>query len=148
MKIVIQTFDQLSISRLYDILKLRQQVFVIEQNCIYPDIDGLDPHCIHIMGFDLKNQIVSYLRVIPPEIISESKPTIGRVCVSMDHRNKGLAKTIVIRAIDLCRTKWNTGISLSAQTYIYKFYLDLGFTVCGPEYLEDGIPHIPMHLPL
>lgn len=130
---------------LYDLLTLRVDVFVVEQSCIYRELDGLDKTAKHLLVMQGK-EAVGCLRVLPPGP-DEPRVRIGRVAVASGWRNHGLARLMVKNAIELIKVDFPAcGICLDAQTYLRKFYLSLGFEVCGDEFLEDGIPHIPMQL--
>jgi ElaA protein len=138
-------FNELNTSELYQILELRSKVFVVEQNCVYQDLDYKDQHSWHLMGW-INNQLVAYVRVIPPGI-SYTEASIGRVISDPGHRKKGLGKELMRVAIEKTRTQFNVqSIKIGAQCYLKKFYGELGFEICGDEYLEDGIPHIEMML--
>ncbi|MFH6952773.1 GNAT family N-acetyltransferase [Pseudoalteromonas sp. XMcav1-K] len=141
-----KTFNELTTAELYAILKLRVDVFVVEQNCPYEELDGLDcePQTQHIIGYD-DNDVVAYARCLAPKINYENSAAIGRVLVKNEVRGKGLAHAIVSLAKDICISHWpEHGIEISAQCYLTEFYTELGFQVDGQEYLEDGIPHIHM----
>lgn len=142
-KFKIAAFNELSLEELYKILFLRNEVFIVEQNCVYQDIDNKDSKAIHIMLF--KNEaLVAYARVFKPgDYFKEA--SIGRVVVSKSKRNLNLGKKLMKKAIsyinkDLLLFK----IEISAQLYLKKFYESLGFVSIGEEYLEDDIPHIKM----
>lgn len=130
---------------LYDLLALREAVFVVEQSCIYQELDGLDKIARHLLVTQ-KEAVVACLRVLPPA--GEGRPVrIGRVAVSSEWRKRGLARSMVQNAVDGIRQDYSScSIYLDAQTYLQGFYLSLGFQVCGDEFLEDGIPHIPMQM--
>ena len=134
---------------LYDLLALRETIFVVEQSCIYQELDGLDKIAEHLLvtqPVSQKDAVVACLRVLPPD--SKGGPfRIGRVAVSSGWRKKGLARSMLQYAIDRIRLDYpSCSIYLDAQTYLQGFYLSLGFQVCGDEFLEDGIPHIPMRI--
>ena len=136
-----KSFQELSLDELYQILKLRNEVFIIEQTCLYQDIDDLDQQSIH---FFMKEQdiITSYLRVIISDI-----PRIGRVVVSNNYRNKGYASLLLREAIKyVFETLQKDSIVLSAQVAVKNVYQTLGFKSVGEIYLEDDIPHIKMIL--
>ena len=130
---------------LYDLLALREAIFVVEQSCIYQELDGLDKTAEHLLVTQ-HEAVVSCLRVLPPG--GETGHTrIGRVAVSSQWRERGLARFMVQNAVDKIRLDYpSCDICLDAQTYLQGFYLSLGFQVCGEEFLEDGIPHIPMQM--
>lgn len=130
---------------LYDLLALREAIFVVEQTCIYHELDGLDKTALHLLVTQKEN-VVACLRVLPPET-AEGRVRIGRVAVSADFRKRGLARFMVLNANEKIAVDYpSCDIYLDAQTYLKNFYLSLGFQVCGAEFLEDGIPHIPMQL--
>lgn len=130
---------------LYDLLALREAIFVVEQTCAYQELDGLDNAAEHLL-VTRGGSVVSCLRVLPPAE-NAGQVRIGRVAVSSDWRKRGLARFMVRSAIDKIRLENpSSDICLDAQTYLQGFYLSLGFEVCGDEFLEDGIPHIPMQM--
>ncbi|RMA66026.1 GNAT family N-acetyltransferase [Ulvibacter antarcticus] len=143
MDISIQEFDALDIYELYDLLRLRSEVFVVEQDCVYQDLDDKDSKALHIIG-KKEGRVVAYTRCFKPGIYFE-EASIGRVVVDEKERKYGYGHDIMkasIKAInDLYRVK---KIKLSAQTYLIKFYESHGFQTTGEGYLEDGIPHIAM----
>jgi ElaA protein len=134
----------LSANDLLDILCLRQAVFVLEQECLYPDIDGLDPPGLHLTGV-ADGSLVAYLRAVPP---GHRYPAaaIGRVVVHPEWRGQGLGEALMRRGIALCQQCWpGAGITISAQSALTNWYHALGFRAEGPVYDEDGIPHQKMH---
>jgi ElaA protein len=136
-------FNELTNTELYDILHLRNIVFVVEQNCVYNDTDGKDKESWHLCG-SIDNKLVAYVRILPPGV-SYPEASIGRVVTHPNYRSKGHGIELMKIAIDKTRSLFNTNsIRISAQCYLLKFYSDLGFTTVGEEYLEDGIPHIEM----
>ncbi len=143
MKIYLKSFKELSTTELYNILRLRNEVFVVEQNCVYQDADGKDLKALHLF---IKNQedIIAYLRIFKPGDYFKHA-SIGRVVTPPSYRGKNFGKQIMQKAIDIITNdlQENT-IEISAQTYLKKFYKDLGFQETGNEYLEDGIPHVRM----
>ncbi len=143
MTIQTKSFDELSKSELYQLLQLRSEVFVVEQECAYQDVDGMDQEALHVLGTD-DNELVCYTRIFPPGIYDEYA-RIGRVVVRNTHRNQGLGIEIMNATMAVIKSNYGTtGMSLSAQTYLVKFYEDMGFHKTGKEYLEDGIPHVLM----
>jgi len=141
----LKEFTQLSPAELYAIIRLRNEVFVIEQNCIYQDADNKDQASLHLCGWT-GNELIAYTRIIPPGVAHE-ECTIGRVVISVSHRRTGLGKELMRVSIDKAYSAFNTDtIKIGAQVYLKKFYGSLGFTQCSDEYLEDGIPHILMLL--
>lgn len=137
------SFEDLTNIELYEILHLRNLVFVQEQNCVYVDTDGLDNRSLHYTGY-LNNELVAYVRLLPPGL-SFKNASIGRVLTKKSVRRKGFGKMLMQKAIALClQTFLVNEIDISAQLYLKKFYTQLGFTCCGAQYLEDNIPHIKM----
>ncbi|WP_420603545.1 GNAT family N-acetyltransferase [Flagellimonas sp.] len=143
MEITTKSFEELSTKELYQILQLRSEVFVVEQDCVYQDVDGKDEKALHVMGIKNEN-VVAYTRMFGPGDYFKN-PSIGRVVVAKEERKYGYGKIIMQASIDELGKRFpkNT-IELSAQTYLLKFYNGLGFVVQGEEYLEDGIPHVRM----
>jgi len=140
-----KAFDELSPLEMYKILQLRNQVFVVEQNCVFQDADNKDEGCLHYMGF-IDYELATYTRLAPPGYIY-TEASIGRVVTSPLHRSKGLGKELMQRSIDLCRANFgNVPIKIGAQCYLLKFYESLGFQITGEIYLEDGIEHVHMLL--
>lgn len=143
LKITIKEFEMFSLKELYDVLQLRSQVFVVEQDCVYQDIDGKDGQALHILGKH-KGKIVAYTRCFAPGIYFK-EASIGRVVVAETYRNEGYGIKIMEASIQAIQIHYRTHkIKLSAQTYLTKFYNSLGFFESGEGYLEDGIPHIAM----
>lgn len=140
MEVAIKTFDQLTTEELYQILRLRSEVFVVEQDCVYQDVDNKDQKALHIIG--TKNgEIVAYTRIFKPGDYFNNV-SIGRVVVSQNQRKYGLGKQIMQASLAAIDQRFpNQPIEISAQSYLLKFYTELGFKVTGEEYLEDGIPH-------
>jgi ElaA protein len=143
----VKAFKDLSVEELYEILQLRETIFVVEQNCVYHDIDGLDKHCFHLFARDHDSQkIIAYARLVPPDLKFDV-PSIGRVICDKNYRGKGLGKALMNKAIEetihLFKTK---AIKISAQTYLDIFYGLLGFKPISECYDEDGIAHVDMLL--
>lgn len=138
-----KTFSELSTQELYDLLQLRSEVFVVEQDCVYQDVDGKDEKAIHILLYK-KDILVAYTRVFKGGDYFNAA-SIGRVLVKKDERKYGYGKVIMNASIKYIKENIDTKeIQISAQTYLIKFYNSLGFTEQGKEYLEDDIPHIKM----
>ena len=136
-------FKALSNIELYQALQLRSEIFVVEQNCAYQDLDGKDESAIHVLAY-YKKQLVAYARILKPGI-SYKEAAIGRVVVSKNVRGKNFGKELMNYCIQLTLKEYSTNeIVISAQKYLEKFYSDLKFVQEGEEYLEDNIPHIKM----
>lgn len=138
-----KSFSELSTKELYMLLQLRSEVFVVEQQCIYQDIDNKDEDALHILGFK-HDRIVAYTRVFKPGAYFD-QPSIGRVAVSEKERSNGFGYQIMKASIKEIEKRFQqTEIKISAQTYLKDFYNNLNFYQVGPGYMEDGIPHIAM----
>ncbi|RZL39184.1 MAG: GNAT family N-acetyltransferase [Pedobacter sp.] len=138
-------FEELSTTELYSILQLRAEVFVVEQNCVYQDIDGKDLKSTHLMAWEDEN-LVAYTRLVPIGI-SFTEASIGRVITSPRYRGLGIGVTLMEKSIAKTLEIYQTDrIRIGAQLYLKKFYESLGFVAEGEEFLEDGIPHIEMLL--
>ena len=139
----IKPFNELSITELYELLQLRSEVFVVEQNCVYQDIDGKDQKAIHVLGY-YEGVLAAYSRLFKPqEYFSDS--SIGRVIVKASHRDKKLGHDLMRISIETIKDLFQeTNITISAQLYLQKFYEGHGFVTVGESYLEDDIPHIEM----
>lgn len=143
MKFVVKRYTELTRDELYAILQLRSEIFVVEQNCVYQDIDYKDQEAYHVIGIK-QGTIVAYARVFDSGAYFEL-PSIGRILVKEDQRMFKYGHQLVQEAINFITSTFsNTAILISAQTYLLKFYNNLGFVPQGEEYLEDGIPHIKM----
>lgn len=143
MEITVKTFKELTIHDLHDLLQLRSEVFVVEQDCVYQDIDGKDKKALHIIGTK-EGKVVAYTRCFAPGIYFE-EAAIGRVVVDLNERKYGYGHDVMKASLVAIKKRYNTKrIKLSAQTYLIKFYESHGFQTTGEGYLEDGIPHIAM----
>ena len=141
--IKVKPFKDLTTQELYDILQLRSEVFVVEQDCVYQDIDGKDQKALHIIGFK-NNKVVAYTRVFKPGDYFEYA-SIGRVVVSDKEREHKYGYDIMNASVKAIKSYYNeTKIKISAQVYLKRFYNNLEFFEVGEEYLEDGIPHVGM----
>lgn len=154
----IKRFDELSVKEMYEILKVRTEVFVVEQNCIYQDLDSKDENAYHLFVED-QGEVVGYLRILPKGVVYQ-ETAIGRVLIKQTHRKKGLSREMVKKAIEyiindnimndnlindnLINEVGGDAIRISAQLYLLKFYESLGFETVSDIYLEDGIEHIEM----
>ncbi len=137
-------FDQLGGRELYLALELRQQVFILEQRCLYADLDGVDFHCGHLLAW-FGDSLAGYLRVIPPDVHASGCVAIGRVVVSPAARGAGMGRALMERGMSWCRQRYpGVPLVVSAQAHLQNFYESLGFAVTSDVYLEDGIPHVDM----
>ncbi|MAR18607.1 GNAT family N-acetyltransferase [Flavobacteriaceae bacterium] len=145
MKITVFKYQDLGQERLYEILKLRLEVFVVEQKCAYQDLDNKDEKALHLVGEE-NNKIIAYTRIFRKGDFFKNS-SIGRVLVKKEYRNKDYGRIIMRRSIEkLKEDPKEEKIELSAQKYLLKFYSELGFEKKGEEYLEDNIPHVKMIL--
>lgn len=143
MNITIKTFQELTTSELYELLQLRSEVFVVEQDCVYQDIDGKDVKALHVLGAK-EGKIIAYTRLFNSGEYFDT-PSIGRVVVKESERKYGYGHDLIKASIQAIVDNYNeTTITISAQTYLQKFYESHGFKQVGEGYLEDGIPHIRM----
>jgi ElaA protein len=143
MEFFVKKFDTLSLEELYRILQLRSEIFVVEQDCVYQDLDFKDQKALHVFG-KKDNNIVTYTRVFKPgDYFKEA--SIGRVLVAIKERKYGYGHDLIKASIKAITSNFNTSeITISAQVYLKKFYESHGFVQVGEGYLEDGIPHIEM----
>jgi ElaA protein len=148
----VKKFDDLTVEELYAILQLRNLVFAIEQNCVYPDLDDKDQSSYHLMCWseglrtpsEQNKKLVAYTRIVPPAVIYK-EPSIGRVVTAAAVRGTGIGKELMNRSITCIEELYGKiPIRIGAQVYLQKFYTDLGFQNSGDTYIEDGIPHIEM----
>ena len=136
-------FDALTPAQLYAVMRLRSEVFVVEQNCVYLDADDKDQQSWHLMGWQ-GQKLAAYSRLLPPGL-SYPSASIGRVMTAPEFRRTGAGRELMRRAIAEVETLFGTRqISIGAQLYLKRFYESLGFRQSGEAYLEDNIPHIPM----
>lgn len=141
------SFDELSNLELYKVLKLREQVFQLEQSCLYPDIDELDVAAAHILLSDSKNALLAYSRILPPGQ-RYKEASIGRVVVAKSVRQQSLGRALVNFSIVQCTERYpETGIRISAQAQLERFYVSCGFQTVSEPYDEDGIVHLEMLRP-
>ena len=138
-------FSKLSTLQLYDILRARNEVFVVEQNCPYQDCDNKDLDAWHITA-QLKNELVAYTRILAPGISFPRAASIGRVLTVPGARKKEIGKSLMRFSIQQCENLYkNTPIIIAAQLYLEKFYMQFGFERSSENFLEDNIPHLLMH---
>ncbi len=149
-------FEQLSREQLYELMVLRQRVFVVEQDCPYLDADGKDPVCLHLLGRNPEGKLAAYARIVPPgQRLGHSPfegpdelgtyPAIGRIVTAPEARGKGFGKKVVEEAIRQAEKAFGKRpIKIQAQEYLLKFYTGFGFERISETYLEDDIPHVDM----
>ncbi len=141
------SFIELPGPKVYEIMRLRQQVFVVEQDCLYCDMDGLDPQALHLSAWR-HDTVLAYLRALPPGV-SYPESALGRIVVAPAARGQDLGRELVRRGIELSLATWpGAGLCLSGQAHLVPFYASLGFETASDVYDEDGIPHIKMRLRL
>ncbi len=141
-----KTFNELTTDELFSILKLRQAIFVVEQECAYPDIDDTDKVALHFSGY-IDEQLAAYVRLIKPGITYDYA-SIGRVVVAPQYRGSGLGRTLMLAAIEKLEECYpGESQKIGAQQHLEPFYNSLGFKTISDMYLEDGIPHIDMLRP-
>jgi ElaA protein len=139
----IKSFDALSNLELYELLRLRNEVFIVEQNCIFPDLDDKDQKCHHLLGTQNGN-LMAYSRIVPPGL-SYTYPSIGRILVSPQGRGKMYGMELMERSITVLEGIYGKSIiRIGAQLYLKKFYESFQFEQSGEIYIEDGIAHIEM----
>lgn len=138
-------FYELSHDELYAMLALRQEVFIVEQNCPFLDADGKDQIALHLMIFDKDQQLVAYTRLFDKDVYYEGYTSIGRVITSPKARGGGLGRVLMQKSIEKVLDLFGQApIKIGAQKYLEKFYQSLGFQPTGNDYIEDGIPHTYM----
>ena len=141
----VKKFDELTNLELYNLLKERTLVFVVEQNCPYLEVDGKDPFSYHLFKED-QGEIVAYLRILPAGV-SYQEASIGRVFVKKEYRGSGMAGELLKRGLDFIESELKeTTVKIQAQDYLRKFYSSFGFQPISDTYLEDNIPHVDMLL--
>ena len=142
---VLKKFDELTPAELYAIMQLRNEVFVVEQNCVYQDADNKDKKSYHFMGWN-EEVLVAYTRILPPGVAFK-EASIGRVVNSPKYRRTGTGRQLMVLSISNTFSLFScTEIKIGAQLYLKQFYVLLGFVQCSEMYLEDNIPHIEMLL--
>ncbi|MEH6703266.1 GNAT family N-acetyltransferase [Galbibacter orientalis] len=143
LSIEVKSFSAITKEELYEMLQLRSEVFVVEQDCVYQDIDYKDQKALHVLG-KKEGKLVAYTRIFNSGDYFDN-PSIGRVVVKMEERKFGYGHTIMKASIEAIYERFEKqDIEISAQCYLRKFYNSHGFTQTSEEYLEDGIPHIKM----
>ena len=143
----VKAFKDLTVDELYAILQLRETVFIVEQNCIYNDIDNLDQVCYHLFSEDQNTgKIIAYTRLVPANIKFDV-PAVGRLISDKNYRGKGLGRALMVKSIEeVCRLFNTNVVKISAQTYLLNFYISIGFKPISQPYEEDGIEHVDMIL--
>lgn len=145
MKSVLKQYKELSRDELYAIMHIRQEVFIVEQDCPYLDADYKDQRCHHYYYVDNNDKIVAYVRLVPETVSYPKHCSIGRVVVSPSSRLQKLGIKIMRESIDLCKSLYpSIPIKISGQQYLERFYSNLGFNTVSEPYLEDNIPHVAM----
>ena len=143
MDFLIKSFNELNTTELYNILQLRSEVFVVEQDCVYQDVDFKDQKALHVFGFK-NDKIIAYTRIFKPGDYFKNA-SIGRVVVAANERKYGFGHDVMKASLKAIKKHFNVDeITISAQKYLKKFYETHQFIQVGEEYLEDGIPHIRM----
>lgn len=143
MKFIVKIFNELTIHELYGILQLRSEVFVVEQDCVYQDLDFKDQKSLHVFGYK-NDKIIAYTRIFKPGDYFDNA-SIGRVIIAKSERKFGFGHELIRASIDVIKTELKVDkITISAQLYLKKFYETHHFFQVGEGYLEDGIPHIRM----
>ena len=138
----LKPFVDLTNDELHDIFRLRVDVFVVEQTCPYPEIDGKDPKSLHLL-YRENSELVAYARLLPPGV-SYDEASIGRIIVAKSHRGTGLGYELLEQAVKASLTEYNQPIKIGAQAHLEKYYNTAGFVKVSDMYLEDDIPHIDM----
>lgn len=129
---------------LYAFLRLRSDIFVVEQNCVFPDMDGIDPQCEHLCGHAPDGRLLAYLRLVPPGVRAP-QPSLGRLVVDAAARGNGAGREAMLEGLRVCAQRYpGQTIFLSAQQHLERFYASLGFAPSSEPYLEDGIWHLNM----
>jgi len=144
MKLIVKRWDQLSSKEINDIFSLRSEVFVVEQECVYQDVDGKDEQADHVL-LTIDNNLVGYTRVFNENIYFK-EASFGRAVVKKTYRGKGYGHLLVEKSLEHLKASKQSPIKISAQAYLKDFYSSHGFVVKGKEYMEDGIPHFAMYL--
>jgi ElaA protein len=139
----IKHFADLTALEVYQLLQLRNDVFIMEQNCFYRDVDDKDLDAFHLLVQE-GDAMIGYARLLPVGSSYDNYCSIGRVLVVANQRMHSYGKVLMQHAITFCKATWQAPIKISAQQYLEKFYTNLDFVIAGDTYLEDDIPHLPM----
>ncbi|MBL0044749.1 MAG: GNAT family N-acetyltransferase [Flavobacteriales bacterium] len=141
----LKAFDALTPLEMHELFRLRVDVFVVEQKCPYPEIDGQDPLAMHLLGFDPHGSLIAYARILPPK--KNELPHIGRVVVAAGNRRSNVGRLLMEEAMNAVSAVYgNRGNAVAAQAYLIPFYSSLGYVTTSEEYIWDGIPHVDMVL--
>lgn len=142
------SFDELSGKQIYAILQARNEVFAVEQNCVYPDMDDIDFTALHVMAWTDENKLAAYLRITAPDTYYP-EPSLGRVITTAAFRSSGLGRQLMIEGLKQLNAHYPMhAIRINAQTYLQDFYRSFGFDCVSDEYMEDGIAHVEMLKPI
>ena len=144
MRLEVKAWDQLLRKEINEVFSLRSEVFVVEQECIYQDIDGKDEKADHVLLI-INNELVGYTRVFNENIYFK-EASFGRAVVKKSHRGEGYGHLLVEKSLEHLKTNKQSPIKISAQSHLKEFYSSHGFVVKGEEYMEDGIPHTAMFI--
>lgn len=140
-------FEGLGVAELYGVLQLRSAVFVVEQHCVFQDMDGLDPACHHLLGQDASGQLLACARLVPKGL-AFAEASVGRVVTAPAGRGRALGHQLMAQACTALTALWGAQpIRIGAQAHLQAFYAQHGFVADGPGYIEDGIPHVEMRRP-
>jgi ElaA protein len=140
-------FDTLGVDNLYDLLTLRSRVFVVEQHCVFLDMDGADQRSWHLLGRDSAGKLQAYLRMVDAGV-KYPELSMGRVITSLDSRATGLGRRLVAEAMRWLHAEQpGQAVRISAQAHLQRFYAGFGFQPVGEPYMEDDIPHVEMFRP-
>lgn len=140
-------FEGLSLAELYAVLQLRSAVFVVEQSCVFQDMDGFDPACHHLMGHDASGQLLAYARLVPAGV-AFAQASVGRVVTAPAGRGRALGHALMAKACTALNNLWGAQpIRIGAQAHLQGFYGRHGFVIDSAEYIEDGISHVEMLRP-
>lgn len=137
-------WDEMTPDVVYAAMRLRSAAFVVEQNCVFPDMDGRDPSCAHLCGWDGAGALLAYLRLVPPGVRTPDV-SLGRVVVAATARGQGLGRAVMQEGLRGCAARYpGLPVRVSAQQHLERFYRSLGFRTVGAPYDEDGILHVDM----
>jgi ElaA protein len=142
----VKRFQELTVDQLYELLQLRVEVFVVEQQCAYPELDAYDrqTETRHLTGCDERGQLLAYARILPPGL-KFAEANLGRFVVKREARGKGIGHELLPTALDVIQKEWpGNAVKIQAQEYLQQFYARYGFTRISNVYIEDGIPHVEM----